>query len=46
MKIRVTFIILLYAILMNAQISEKVKELAKPLDTVSYAESSHVGVGR
>lgn len=28
-----------------AQISKKVKELAKPLETISYAESSHIGIG-
>ncbi|AZA84924.1 hypothetical protein C1637_21825 [Chryseobacterium lactis] len=29
----------------NAQLSDKVKELAKPLDSISYAESSRIGVG-
>lgn len=29
----------------NAQISDTVKKLAQPLDHISYAESSHIGVG-
>ncbi|CAD0220810.1 hypothetical protein [Chryseobacterium sp. JV274] len=29
----------------NAQVSDAVKKLAQPLDTISYAESSHIGVG-
>ncbi|WP_077419301.1 hypothetical protein [Chryseobacterium sp. JV274] len=29
----------------NAQVSDTVKKLAQPLDTISYAESSHIGVG-
>ncbi|MFS4431794.1 hypothetical protein [Chryseobacterium sp. S90] len=29
----------------NAQVSDAVKKLAKPLDHISYAESSHIGAG-
>jgi len=29
----------------KAQISDTVKKLAQPLDTISYAESSHIGYG-
>ena len=29
----------------NAQVSDAVKKLAKPLENISYAESSHIGVG-
>ena len=29
----------------NAQVSDAVKKLAQPLDHISYAESSHIGVG-
>ncbi|MEJ5050063.1 hypothetical protein WH221_09485 [Chryseobacterium culicis] len=29
----------------NAQVSDAVKKLAQPLDTISYAESSHIGYG-
>ncbi len=29
----------------NAQVSEAVKKTAKPLENISYAESSHTGAG-
>ncbi|GAB0157354.1 hypothetical protein CHRYSEOSP005_26270 [Chryseobacterium sp. Alg-005] len=45
MKIKIAFILFLQVCLFNAQISDKVRSLAKPLDTISHAESSHIGYG-
>ncbi len=42
-KIFILFLFQIY--FLNAQLSNKVKELTKPLDTISYAESSHTGIG-
>lgn len=36
-----TFCLIMY----NAQVSDAVKKLAKPLENISYAESSHIGAG-
>lgn len=44
-SITIIYFLLLQASFINAQISQKVKVLAKPLDTIDYAESSHVGAG-
>ncbi|OVE57498.1 hypothetical protein [Chryseobacterium mucoviscidosis] len=45
MKWKSTIFLLFTIIFCEAQISEKVKMLAKPLDTIQYAESSHIGIG-
>ena len=45
MKWNSTIFLLFTVIFCEAQISEKVKMLAKPLDTIQYAESSHIGIG-
>jgi len=45
MKIRLITLLLFQSVVFTAQVSNKVKELAKPLDTISYAESSHIGIG-
>lgn len=39
------FLITFSCIGCNAQISDRVKKLAQPLDNISYAESPHIGVG-
>jgi len=44
MKIKIAFLLVFQLYFINAQISQKVKALAKPLDTIDYAESSHVGI--
>ena len=45
MKIKFTFLFLLQAYIFSAQISQEIRKLAKPLDSISYAESSHIGYG-
>lgn len=45
MKLRMFPLLLFTVIFCEAQISEKVKMLAKPFDTIQYAESSHIGIG-
>ncbi|MCA6069218.1 hypothetical protein JI747_018785 [Chryseobacterium sp. RG1] len=45
MKIKFILFLVFYSYSVNAQVSFKVKQLAKPLDTISYAESSHIGIG-
>ncbi|WP_121460322.1 hypothetical protein [Chryseobacterium defluvii] len=44
MKMKIAFTFFLQACLFNAQISEKVQNFAKPLDTISHAESSRIGI--
>ncbi|MET3537155.1 hypothetical protein [Chryseobacterium limigenitum] len=44
MKIKIVFLLVFQLCFINAQISQKVKALAKPLDTIDYAESSHMGI--
>lgn len=39
------FIITFSCVGYNAQVSDTVKKLAQPLNTISYAESSHIGYG-
>ncbi|RLJ33571.1 hypothetical protein CLU97_3056 [Chryseobacterium sp. 7] len=39
------FLLVLSFIGYNAQVSDAVKKLAKPLENISYAESSHIGAG-
>lgn len=45
MKWNSTIFLLFTVIFCEAQISEKVKMLVKSLDTIQYAESSHIGIG-
>lgn len=45
MKLNSTIFLLLTTFFCEAQISKKVKMLASPLDTIQYAESSHIGIG-
>lgn len=45
MKIKIAFLLVFQLYFINAQISQKVKALAKPLETINYAESSHIGIG-
>jgi len=45
MKLRILPLLLLTITFCEAQISEKVKMLVKSLDTIQYAESSHIGIG-
>lgn len=45
MKLNSTIFLLLTTFFCEAQISKKVKMLARPLDTIQYAESSHIGIG-
>ncbi|WP_415328551.1 hypothetical protein [Chryseobacterium sp. MMS23-Vi53] len=44
MKLKFVFILLSQTCILNAQLSNKVRTLAKPLDTISFAESSHIGI--
>ncbi|AZA51787.1 hypothetical protein [Chryseobacterium sp. G0201] len=45
MKIKIAFLLVFQIYFISAQLSKKVIELAKPLDTINYAESSHIGIG-
>lgn len=45
MKLRMLPLLLFTITFCEAQISKKVKMLASPLDTIQYAESSHIGIG-
>lgn len=45
MKWKSTIFLLFTITFCEAQISKKVKMLASPLDTIQYAESSHIGIG-
>ncbi|WP_294299091.1 hypothetical protein [uncultured Chryseobacterium sp.] len=45
MKLKISLLFLLAICFINAQVSHKVKALAKPLENISYAESLHVGIG-
>lgn len=45
MKLRILPLLLFTITFCEAQISKKVKMLAEPLDTIQYAESSHIGIG-
>lgn len=44
MKTKIFTLFLFQVCFLDAQLSNKVKELAKPLDTISYAESSRIGI--
>lgn len=45
MKVKISLLFLLAICSIRAQVSHKVKALAKPLENISYAESSHIGFG-
>ncbi|GAB0157353.1 hypothetical protein CHRYSEOSP005_26260 [Chryseobacterium sp. Alg-005] len=45
MKINIAFIFFFSTFFINAQISDQVRKLAKPLDTIAYAESEYIKVG-
>lgn len=45
MKLRILPLLLFTITFCEAQISKKIKMLASLLDTIQYAESSHIGIG-
>ncbi|WP_121460323.1 hypothetical protein [Chryseobacterium defluvii] len=45
MKMNIAFALLFSLSFFNAQISDQVRKLAKPLDTIAYAESEYITVG-
>ncbi len=45
MKFKISLYCLLTVCFISAQVSHKVKALAKPLENISYAESLHIGIG-
>ncbi|GAA4151710.1 hypothetical protein GCM10022217_05810 [Chryseobacterium ginsenosidimutans] len=44
MKLKIFILSFFQICFLQAQLSHKVKELAKPLDSISYAESSNIGI--